>query len=211
MLAVGIVFFEWDFVELILIYLSEIAIVAVLFATVAMITPQPIDDHDADRWRDDPTPIQPVSVLPPIYGRNLGVIAENMLTYAVFFFFFVGMFLSVVGRSVSALFSPTTGLAVLAICVSQVIRVWREFLVDRSYRERSPAEALELGLRPVARFIIVAMYVVVPTTVVVVTAVFAAPEMMSRPVILLAYVLPIGAARVWLQDGAVESVLQHQE
>ena len=210
-LAVGIVFFEWDFVELILVYLSEIVIVAVLFAIVAMITPQPIDDHDADRWHDDPTPIQPVSVLPPVYKRNLGVIAENMITYAVFFAFFVGMFLSVVDRSVSALVSPATGLAVLAICVSQAIRVWREFLADRSYRDRSPAEALERGLRPVARFIIVAMYVVVPTTVVVVTAVFAAPEVLSRPVILLAYVLPIGAARVWLQNGAVESVLQHRE
>jgi len=121
------------------------------------------------------------------------------------------MFVLVVDQSISSLLSPTVGLVILAICVSQLRRVWREFLVDHSYRDRSPAEALELGLRPVARFIIIAMYVVVPTTVVVVVATFAAPDIMTGSLTLLAYILPIGAARVWLQDGAVESVLQHQD
>jgi hypothetical protein len=63
----------------------------------------------------------------------------------------------------------------------------------------------------VARFVIIAVYVVVPTTVVVLTATFVLPNVMSGRVVLLAYVLPIGAARVWLQDDAVETVLQHQE
>lgn len=107
--------------------------------------------------------------------------------------------------------SPTAALVILAICVSQLLRVWREFLVDHSYRDRSPAEALELGLRPVARFVIIAVYVIVPTTVVVLIAAFALPDTVSGPVVLVAYVLPIGAARVWLQDGDVESVLQHQD
>jgi hypothetical protein len=121
------------------------------------------------------------------------------------------MFASVVDRSLSSLLSPTAGLVILAICVSQLRRVWREFLVDHSYRDRSPAEALELGLRPVARFAIIAVYVIVPTTVVVLTAAFVLPDTVSGPVVLVAYVLPIGAARVWLQDDAVETVLQHQE
>jgi hypothetical protein len=134
-----------------------------------------------------------------------------MFVYAVFFSFFVAMFVSVVDRSVSSLLSPTAGLVILAISVSQLRRVWREFLVDHSYRDRSPAEALGLGLRPIARFVIIAVYVVVPITVVVLTAAFVLPDMVSRPVVLLAYVLPIGAARVWLQDDAVETVLQHQD
>jgi hypothetical protein len=121
------------------------------------------------------------------------------------------MVVSVVDRNVSSLLSPTAGLVILAICVSQLRRVRREFLVDHSYRDRSPAETLELGLRPVARFVIIAVYVVVPTIVVVLTAAFVLPDTMSGRVVLLAYVLPIGAARVWLQDDAVETVLQHQE
>jgi hypothetical protein len=53
--------------------------------------------------------------------------------------------------------------------------------------------------------------VIVPITVVVLIVVFVLPDTVSEPVVLLAYVLPIGAARVWLQDDAVETVLQHQE
>jgi hypothetical protein len=55
------------------------------------------------------------------------------------------------------------------------------------------------------------VYVVVPTTVVVLTAAFVFPDTVSGTAVLVAYVLPIGAARVWLQDDAVEAVLQHQE
>ncbi|WP_380679163.1 DUF6498-containing protein [Salinigranum sp. GCM10025319] len=211
LLTIGILFFEWDFVELTLVYLSEIVVVAVLFAIVALFAARPVEDHDADKWREDPNPVQLVSILPPIYTRNIGLIVENTFTYAIFFLVFAGTFVSIMDRSISSLLSPTAGLAILAICVSQLIRVWREFLVDHSYRERSPAEALELGLRPVARFVITAVYVVVPTTVVVAMASFAFPDTMSRPVVLLAYIIPIGAARVWLQNDAVESVLQHQD
>jgi hypothetical protein len=106
-----------------------------------------------------------------------------MFAYAVFFSFFVTMFVSVVDRSLSSLLSPTAGLVILAICISQLLRVWREFLVDHSYRDRSPAEALELGLRPVARFVVIAVYVVVPTTVVVSIAAFVLPDMVSGPVV----------------------------
>jgi hypothetical protein len=121
------------------------------------------------------------------------------------------MFVSVVDRSVSSLLSPTAGLAILAIRVSQRLRVRREFLVDHSYRDRPPAEELELGFRPVARFVIIAVYVIVPTTVVVVLAAFALPDTVSGPVVPVAYVLPVGAAGVLLQDDAVEPVLQHRD
>lgn len=106
------------------------------------------------------------------------------------------MFVSVVDRGLSALLSPTAGLTILAICVSQLIRVRREFFPDHSYRERSPADALTLGLRPVARFIVITLYVVVPTTVVVVMAALAFPDTVSGNIVLLMYLLPIGGARV---------------
>jgi hypothetical protein len=66
------------------------------------------------------------------------LVVENLGTYAVFFVVLAGMFVSVVDRGVSALLSPTAGLTVLAICVSQLIRVWREFFVDHSYRTGRP-------------------------------------------------------------------------
>jgi hypothetical protein len=210
LLTIGILCFEWDVVEMIFVYVSEL-VVAVLFAIVALFAAQPVEDHDADGWREDPSRVQPVPLLPPIYPRNVGLILNNLFAYGVFFLFFVAVSVSVVDRSVSSLLSPTAGLVILAICVSQLRRVWREFLVDHSYRDRSPAEALELGLRPVARFVIIAVYVVVPTTVVVLTAGFVLPDIVSGPVVLLAYVLPVGAARVWLRDDAVETVLQHRD
>jgi len=43
LLTVGILVFEWDSVELILTYLSEIVVVAVLFAVAALFAPQPIE------------------------------------------------------------------------------------------------------------------------------------------------------------------------
>jgi hypothetical protein len=88
-----------------------------------------------------------------------------------------------------------------------VARVLRRSLVP----DRSPADALELGLRPVARFIVITLYVVVPTTVVVLMAAFAFPDLVSERIVLLVYLLPIGAARVWLRGDAIESVLQHQD
>jgi hypothetical protein len=210
LLTIGIQCFEGDVVGLIFVYLSEL-VVAVLFATVALFAAQPMEDNDPDRWREYPSQVQPVPLLPRIYPQNAGLIVNDMFAYAGFFSFFVAMVVSVVDRNVSSLLSPTAGLVILAICVSQLRRVRREFLVDHSYRDRSPAETLELGLRPVARFVIIAVYVVVPTTVVVLTAAFVLPDTMSGRVVLLAYVLPIGAVRVWLQDDAVEPVVQYQE
>jgi hypothetical protein len=210
-LAVGVVFLNWDFIDLILIYLAELVVVAVLFAIAALFQAKPVEDHPAEKWNDEPNPVQPVSILPQLYPRNVGLISENLTAYLLFFLVFAGMFVSLVDRGVSSLLSPTTGLVVLGIFLSHLRRVWREFFADQSYQDRTPADALELGLRPIAQFIIITLYVVVPTTIVVVLAAFAAPAVMSPTVTLLAYIVPIGAARVWLQGDAVEAVLQHQE
>jgi hypothetical protein len=57
LLTIGILFFDWDAVELVFIYLSELVVVAVLFATVALFAAQPVDDHDADKWREESRPV----------------------------------------------------------------------------------------------------------------------------------------------------------
>ena len=216
-LVVGIVFFEWNVVELILVYLVEVAVTGVLCMSAAMFAAQPIADRDADKWRREPTPIRIAPFLPPIYKRNLGLVARELLNGGVFFAFFAGIAVSLLDRSVSSLLSPTVGLAILAVCVSQLVRVRRQFFADQSYRERSPAEAIRAGLRPIARLTVIALYVVTPLTFVLgITAIAlsnagslsAVPH--ARAIVLLAYVLPIGAASVWLQNDRFEVGLRHR-
>lgn len=97
LLTIGILFREWDVVELTFIYLSEIVVVAVLFAIVAPLAAQPVEDHDADKWREEPSPMQPVPILPPIYPRNIGLIVNNMFAYAVFLFLLLCLYQSWIG------------------------------------------------------------------------------------------------------------------
>ena len=61
-------------------------VVADTSALVALFAAQPVEDHDTDKWREEPNPVQPVPILPPIYPRNIGLIVNNMFAYTVFFF-----------------------------------------------------------------------------------------------------------------------------
>lgn len=87
LLTIGILCFEWGIVKLIFIDLSEIVVIAILFAIVALFAAQPVEDDDADGWREDSSPVQPVPLLPPIYPRNVCLIVNNVFAYAVFFSF----------------------------------------------------------------------------------------------------------------------------
>src|SRR6056297_1368967 len=69
-LILGVVVFEWSLVEITVIYLIEIAIINLLFFSVALFTVQPVDDLDGDSWDEEPTPIQPIGLIPPVYWRN---------------------------------------------------------------------------------------------------------------------------------------------
>ena len=90
-------------------------------------------------------------------------------------------------------------------------------LADRSYEERSPAEALRVGLRPAARFAVVVLYVVVPITFVlgfIAVVVLDTRSLLSIPyaetAVLLMYVIPIGAASLWLQGDRLDVTLQYE-
>jgi hypothetical protein len=48
LLTIGVLCFEWGIVKLIFIDLSEIVVIAVLFAIVALFAAQPVEDDDAD-------------------------------------------------------------------------------------------------------------------------------------------------------------------
>ncbi len=211
LLVVGILFFNWSVIELLFLYLIEVAVIHVLFVTAALFAAQPIADHDADKWQREPDPIQLVSVLPPVYRRNTGLVRKYMFfgfIYILPFFYAISDFAE---QSLSSLLSPTISFAVLAICVSQVARAWRQFFANQSYRERSPAEAIKVGLWPVHELVVILLFVFVPITVIVVAASFAVGDIESGSIVLLAYVIPIGIARTWLQNGALTVRLQYEK
>ena len=214
-LVVGILFFNWSVLEILFLYVVEAAVIHMLFVTVALFTAQPIDGHGGDKWADEPVPVTLLSVLPPIYTRNIRLVGKYMffgLMYILPFFYAVGLFMhQIADGGVSSLVSPALGLAVFAITISQLARVWRQFIADRAYQERSPAEAIRVGLRPVHELVYLVFFVFIPVTFIIVTADIAVGGIESRTLLLLAYVVPGGAARVWLQDDNLSVRLQYEK
>ena len=214
-LVVGILFFNWSVVEVVFLYLIEVAVIHVLFVTVALFAAQPIGDHDGDKWANEPVPVTLVSVLPPIYRRNISLFGKYMLfglMYILPFFYAVGLFSDqVANRDLLSVVSPALGFAVLAILSSQLARVWRQFIADQAYQERSPAEAIRTGLWPLHELVVLVLFVFAPVTFILVIAAFAFGDIDSQTLILLAYVVPIGAARVWLQNDNLSVRLQYEK
>ena len=210
-LAVGILFFNWSVIEILFLYLVEVAVIHVLFVTVALFAAQPIDGHDGDKWTDEPVPTTLVPMLPPVYRRNSGLVGRYMFLGLMYILPFVYPLTQVADRSLSSLVSPALGLAVLAIIISQLARVWRQFIVDQAYQKRSPAEAIRIGLRPLHELIPIVLFVFAPVTFIIVVAAFAVGDIESRTLLLLAYVIPIGAVRVWLQNANLSVRLQYEK
>ena len=217
LVVVGVVVFDWNAPELVIIYLIEVAVTCAAFGAVAAFAAQPVEDHDAEAWRTEPTPVRTLPFLPPVYRRNLRLIATEMYNGGSVFVVLALMTAFALDWSVSALVSPTVGLVILAVCVGQAVRAWRQFLADRSYEERSPAEALRIGFRPAARFTVTVLYVVVPITFVlgfVAVVVLDTRSLFSLPhaetAVLLLYVIPIGAASLWLRNDRLEVTLQYE-
>ena len=217
LVVVGVVVFDWNVPELVIIYLIEVAVTCAAFGAVAAFAAQPVEDHDAEAWRTEPTPVRILPFLPPVHTRNLRLIATEMYNGGSVFLVLALITAFVLDWSVSALVSPTAGLAILAICVGQGVRAWRQFLAGRSYEERSPAEALRIGLRPAARFTVTILYVVVPITFVLgfmtvvvldTRSLFSVPH--AETAVLLMYVIPIGAASLWLRNDRLEITLQYE-
>jgi hypothetical protein len=81
-LILGVVVFEWSLLEIAVIYLIEIAIINILFFSVALFTPQSVDDLNGDSWDEEPTPIQPIALIPPIYWRNIKYVFRKAIISA---------------------------------------------------------------------------------------------------------------------------------
>lgn len=207
-LVVGIVAFQWNVFEILLIYVAEIAVVTILFTFAALFAAQPIDGRDAEKWHGEPNPIRTISGLPPVYRRNVGVAVKQFVASLLYLSPIFIAVARLIEQSVLSLLFSSTGLAIVAICIIQATRVWRQFFADQSYRERSPAEAIKAAQKPLGEAVFLLVFVIAPVTFVLgVTAVAVAGDSgeielgaVGWAVVLLSYVIPIGVCRVRLQD-----------
>jgi len=195
-LVVGVIVFGWSLVEIALIYLVEIAIINLLFFSVALFTSQPVDDLDGDAWVGEPTPIQPVSPIPPVYWRNIKFVGGRALATGVIVFAVTRPVASSYG--VDSGIPLSVGLAIAGIGLFQLTRVWRYFIADRSYRDRSPADAMEFAFTPVVELYLMLFYVVAPITVVIAGITFATDVDLNSRAVWLVYLVPMGVVRAWI-------------
>ena len=215
LLVVGIVFFGWSIGELLFVYAIEMGVTCLLFATAGLFAARPIDDAEADKWREEPTPIE-TSLLPPLYKRNFRLVGKGLFTGGTVVFIIGRVATATPDWNLSSVSSLPVALTVLAVCGSQAARVWVQFFAGDAYRNRSPVDALEIALRPVGRLFVIGLYVIAPvtvmygvTTILILDAESASALPYGDTVVLLLYVLPIGAASVWLRNDRFEVSLSH--
>jgi len=194
-LIIGVVVFRWSLVEIALIYLIEVAIITLLFFSVALFTPQPVADLNGEPWDTEPTPLQPIGLLPPVYWRNIRFIAGRAIGSGVF----IGAVLSPVAAraGLDSAIPLSLGLAIAGIVLFQLTRIWRYFLNNRSYREKSPADAMEFAFAPVIELYLIFLYVIAPVTLVLAGIAFTTDINLDTWPVLLLYLIPIGAIRAW--------------
>jgi hypothetical protein len=52
-----VIVFEWSLIEIAVVYVIELIIINFFFLSVALSTPQLVDDRDGDMWNTKPTPL----------------------------------------------------------------------------------------------------------------------------------------------------------
>ena len=83
----------------------------------------------------------------------------------------------------------------------QLTRVWRHFIADQQYQNRTPAEAAKFGFIPLSELYLILFYVFIPVTFIVVSVAIAMDiDGYSIPhFVSLVYLIPVGVIRVYIQ------------
>lgn len=195
-LITGVIAFEWSLIEITLIYLIEIVIINVVFFSVALFTPQPVASLDGDSWDKAPTPLQPVALIPPVYWRNIKFILGKAIPTGI-----------LIGAVISPVISTydlksglpvSVGLAIASIGGFQLARVWRHFIADQAYRQKSPGDAMDFAFAPVVELYLMLTYVVAPVTVALASITFVVGIDLNSRALLLFYLIPMWAIRAWI-------------
>lgn len=191
-LILGVVVFEWSLLEIAVVYLIELAIINLLFFSVALFTPQSVADLDGDPWDREPAPIQPIDLIPPVYWRNVKFALRKATIPA--FILVVIMRPVVSGYDLDSGLPLSVWIAIVGTVLFQLSRVWRYFVANRSYRDKSPADAMAFAFAPVFELFLLLVFVVAPVSFVIIGT---GTDLNSRAVWLL-YLIPMGTIRVWI-------------
>jgi len=202
-LVAGTVVFQWNIGELILLYVLEIVIINILFIGTAFFAAQPIREHlrePDEQWDEEPTPLATPPGLPPIYRRNIRFAKKQIVVTAILVGILAGG-LYAVAPPLRSILTLSTAAAIIGIGIFQLTRVWRHFLSDQRYQNRTPAEALKFGVIPLSELYLILFYVFIPVTCIIVSVAIAMDiDGYSIPhYVSLAYLIPIGVIRVYIQ------------
>ncbi|MUW14000.1 hypothetical protein GJ633_04485 [Halorubrum sp. CBA1125] len=180
----GVVLLGWRAAEILVVYWIEVVVMVAAYSVAALFAERPIDlddrefyivgysensELDDDRWSGEPEPVGafdrllPAALadrLPPIYRRNVPVVARSL---GIGWFLAIGTLMladAVVTAPVAAASSPAVVLAALGVCVSQAIEIRREFFVTPRYEEWSAYMVLEAAQRVVVFYFCIGMVAV---------------------------------------------------
>ncbi|SMO67714.1 DUF6498-containing protein [Halorubrum cibi] len=180
----GVVLLGWRAAEILVVYWIELVVTVAAYSVVALFAERPIDledrefyivgfsensEIDSDRWSGDPEPIGVVGRVlpsavadrvPPIYRRNVPVVARSLGIVGFLAFGAIVLADTVVTDPVAAASSPAVIGAALAVCVSQAAEIRREFFVTPRYEEWSPYMVLEAAQRVVTYYLCIGMVAV---------------------------------------------------
>lgn len=92
----------------------------------------------------------------------------------------------------------SVGLAIAGIVLFQLSRVWRYFIVDQSYREKSPTSRMAFVCAPLTESFLMLVSVPAPLTLVLGGIAFTIDSDRSSLPVLLLYLVPIGFIRAWI-------------
>jgi hypothetical protein len=151
---VGILLFDWRFVELFAVYWIEIAVLFTVYAGAALFAERPIvlDDRDIylpgvsrseerdEKWNREPRPVSVFGGCPPIYPRNARLVG---LTLVWGFGLLVVLTLPTPGLR-TALASESILITAGAMMVSRLYDLGRYFFGRRRYTELSAHQVLEV-------------------------------------------------------------------
>ncbi|MFH5797287.1 DUF6498-containing protein [Haladaptatus sp. CMAA 1911] len=202
----GFIWFDWHIRELLVIYWIEIVVTLVLYSGAALFAERRVvlegrtmflpgigrdTELDESKWDTDPDGIRLAGWLPPLYRRNLELVAWSLVWGVGFSALPLALYRSTIE---SAITPVVVGSAVI-MAVSQLARVRREFFGNHQYETMSVHMVLEIPCRIIAFMAVWMMLLHVPGMFFLVGAVVMfediARSVLTRNVIEICYVTAV--------------------
>lgn len=153
--AFGIFVFDWRVLEVLAVYWVEMATSFVVYGGAAVFAQRPVVVEGRDvylpgvsrnaerpeKWDQEPNPVELPGRLPPLYPRNLRLVSMSLIWG---FWFLTFPLIKESFALVEEVLSPSLALAALAMMISQLVQLRREFFGKAQYEEMSPHMVLEI-------------------------------------------------------------------